>query len=186
MEIDGPRTFMGPVRFLNRLFVNGWNIKGAGTSFPGDPSTNDTFFRTDLGWLCYYDGTRWLTTWESSVFLSQTLYTANANPLVTVPRHDYAYYVSRVVHNTYVDTTNDETDYWIINTEGQNIAGGTTNLITTFNTSEDSPDTHTQHEGAADTPTPANTYRIQVSLLKNNSPGDIYFTSKVYYRLVVT
>lgn len=32
-----------------------------GTSFPGSPSTNDLFYRTDLSLLCFYDGTRWLS-----------------------------------------------------------------------------------------------------------------------------
>ena len=33
-----------------------------GTSMPSSPATGDRFFRTDLGFECYYDGTRWLTT----------------------------------------------------------------------------------------------------------------------------
>lgn len=33
----------------------------AGTSFPGTPSTNDLRFRTDLGTIFYYDGTRWVS-----------------------------------------------------------------------------------------------------------------------------
>ncbi len=32
------------------------------TSMPGSPATNQMCFRTDLGLLFYYDGTRWLTT----------------------------------------------------------------------------------------------------------------------------
>lgn len=32
----------------------------AGTSFPGSPTTDDFYYRTDLGVLCRYDGTRWL------------------------------------------------------------------------------------------------------------------------------
>lgn len=39
----------------------------SGTSMPGTPAANDRFFRTDLGLLCYYDGTRWLTLNEYSV-----------------------------------------------------------------------------------------------------------------------
>lgn len=33
----------------------------SGTSFPGSPSTDDTFHRTDLDALFTYDGTRWVT-----------------------------------------------------------------------------------------------------------------------------
>jgi hypothetical protein len=43
---------------------------GRGTSFPvtadlpGGLQTDDRFYRTDLGWACYYDGARWLTLHE--------------------------------------------------------------------------------------------------------------------------
>jgi hypothetical protein len=33
----------------------------SGTSFPGGPSTNDLYFRTDRGLVYFYDGTRWLS-----------------------------------------------------------------------------------------------------------------------------
>lgn len=33
----------------------------SGTTFPGSPSTDDLFYRTDRDLLYYYDGTRWLT-----------------------------------------------------------------------------------------------------------------------------
>lgn len=35
---------------------------GSGTSFPGSPSTNDRYFRTDRSIEYFYDGTRWLST----------------------------------------------------------------------------------------------------------------------------
>ena len=34
---------------------------GSGSAFPAGVTTGATFFRTDLGLACYYDGTRWLT-----------------------------------------------------------------------------------------------------------------------------
>ena len=33
----------------------------SGTSFPGSPSNNDVFRRTDLDLIFYFDGTRWLS-----------------------------------------------------------------------------------------------------------------------------
>jgi len=33
----------------------------SGSTFPGSPATNTIFFRTDIGMLFYYDGTRWLS-----------------------------------------------------------------------------------------------------------------------------
>src|SRR5688572_13447523 len=40
-----------------------------GTSFPGSPSTDDKYYRTDLNLLCVYDGTRWLTTQQYIIYL---------------------------------------------------------------------------------------------------------------------
>ena len=48
--------------------VGGGGI-ATGTSFPGGPSTNDLFYRTDRALLYYYDGTRWLTLNEYSLTL---------------------------------------------------------------------------------------------------------------------
>jgi hypothetical protein len=41
-------------------FVNG-RIRGAGTSFPGSPATDDLYYRTDRDMWYGYDGTRWLS-----------------------------------------------------------------------------------------------------------------------------
>lgn len=43
-----------------------------GTSFPVSPSSGDKFYRTDLNWLCFYDGTRWLTCHEYTVSFDYT------------------------------------------------------------------------------------------------------------------
>lgn len=48
-----------------------WKHHGAGASFPTIPQTDATFWRTDRGVLYYYDGTRWLSVNEYTLFLSQ-------------------------------------------------------------------------------------------------------------------
>ena len=44
--------------------VGGGSGISSGTSNPGSPTAGDLFWRTDLGLMIYYDGTRWLTTTE--------------------------------------------------------------------------------------------------------------------------
>jgi len=51
-------------------------LRWGGSSFPASPTTNDTFYRTDLGAEFYYDGTRWL---------SQTLHTLQLPPSAALP-----------------------------------------------------------------------------------------------------
>lgn len=43
-----------------------------GVSFPGSPVSGDKFYRTDLNWLCFYDGTRWLTCHEYTISFNYT------------------------------------------------------------------------------------------------------------------
>lgn len=50
----------------------------SGTSFPGSPSTNDLFRRTDLKMIFFYDGTRWLS--EQLFTIQPIPYLAGANP----------------------------------------------------------------------------------------------------------
>ncbi len=42
-------------------YVGGGSV-GSGSSFPVSPSTNDRYYRTDLGETFFYDGTRWRCT----------------------------------------------------------------------------------------------------------------------------
>lgn len=44
-------------------------LDSSGAAFPASPASGRLFFRTDLGFLCYYDGTRWLTVHEYSTML---------------------------------------------------------------------------------------------------------------------
>ena len=53
---------------------------GSGTSFLLSPSAGDRYFGTDLGWLCYYAGTRWLTMHEYAVDLSAVGVTVDTYP----------------------------------------------------------------------------------------------------------
>lgn len=69
---DYRRLFLGEDGFLHVKDSSGTvtdayeNTGGAGglesgTSFPGGPSTDDLFYRTDRDLIYFYDGTRWLT-----------------------------------------------------------------------------------------------------------------------------
>jgi hypothetical protein len=57
------------VTATTKIQLNGVTVLENGTSFPGSPSTNQRFFRTDLGRDYLYDGTRWLSTQEYTLQL---------------------------------------------------------------------------------------------------------------------
>lgn len=68
----------------------------SGTSFPGSPSTNDRFYRTDRQIEYYYDGTRWLSTQlftlalQNSTSQTTTFATDIINPWASV----YSIYIT--------------------------------------------------------------------------------------------
>ncbi len=89
-----------------------------GTANPTNWPNNVPFFRSDLGWWIYFDGTRWLTAHEYEMnmpaFGSPFPYAggAPATLLITPSRTDYAYYLLGARSYTLVNTTNNGTNYW--------------------------------------------------------------------------
>lgn len=162
------------------------NGVASGGAFPTGIATGFLFFRTDLGWLCSYDGARWLTAHEVAHPITiWTTYTVNTN-LDTVLRTDVAPYVTRVAVVTYVATTNTGANYWSATLQGVNgnQTAGTTVLA--FTTASDPVDTFTTHEAAASTPNPSNRTYWRLALSKTGAPGTLYINAVVYYRSIVT
>src|SRR5689334_21629200 len=89
--------------------------KGRGTAFPSSPAVNWRFFRTDLGFACYYDGAQWLSAHEYALqsvpytptVPSAAFYTVGepANLGYAAPRTDYSLYMTRWVL-AYISDTN--------------------------------------------------------------------------------
>lgn len=160
-----------------------------GTSFPGSPTTNDRFFRTDLGWMCYYDGTRWLTDFEMT--LTTGLQTISVNPTFQVIggfRGNYSIYVTRVNYLIFVSTTNNASNYWSIALRGLNGSYSAATTIDSFNTSAMTVATWTQRETApASTSVPANSDFADLNCSYGaGTPGTLNISSTVHYRLIVT
>lgn len=155
-------------------------------AFASGPATGQLVFRTDLGWLCYYDGSRWLTAHEVAHPLTiWTTYTVNTN-LDTVLRTDVAPYVTRVAIVTYVATTNTGAHYWSVALQGVNGSQTAATTVLAVTTAGDPVDTYTAHEGAAATPAPANRTYWRLALSKTGAPGTLYINAVVYYRSIVT
>lgn len=167
-------------------------LSGSGTAFPASPPTSSRFFRTDLGFDCYYDGTRWLTVAEYSTPLigsdnSVAFASRGTSGFLQYGRFriDYAPYITRVVVATNVATTNNGTNYWTIKIQGVNTNFTAGTDLWTFNTSADSVATWTHHDGVT-TNVPAN-YHFAVTRVDTTlAPGTITVLPTVFYRLIVT
>jgi len=160
--------------------------KPAGTSFPGLRSVGDRFFRSDLGWMCFFDGLRWLTDFELSMQVQTITFTGSTAKALAAFRTDYSPLITRVRLGYYIYTTNDATNYWNIAYRLISAAYSGATVIKSYSTAAASPNTWT---AAEDPPTNAtsNTNRsyLDFNITKNSSPGDIDIVGSVFYRLIV-
>ena len=165
---------------------NGELIHG-GTSFPGSPSSSARFFRTDLGFECYYDGTRWLTVHEYSV--GRQFDTPAAGTYVIAPFHiTYAPYITRVVRIIATSATNNGTNYWTIAILGANSTQGATTTVDSANTSAQSANAWaTTGSAPSATATPANNAALDISITATLAPSTLTAVGvTIYYRLIIT
>jgi hypothetical protein len=89
----------------------------SGTAFPGSPTTNQRFFRTDRGIEYYWNGARWLSTEIYSIQLAtqnaNVPYTTNTSVYGTNPWSGlYDFYVERCTL-AYYPTSTTATNYFV-------------------------------------------------------------------------
>lgn len=165
-----------------------------GPAFPASPPTGFLFYRTDLGWLCEYDGTRWLTVHEYSIGnaggnAANTFADFSASDsfaMIWRLRTDYAPYFTRAAATTRVSTTNTGASYWTIALDCYNLAFGAGTTAYSVATSADAADTYTAHEGTPSTPAPANRHHLALSVQKSGTPGTLRVLFQAFYRLIIT
>ena len=175
-------------------WVNGAGGGGGGydegTSFPGSPATGDKFYRTDLNWLCFYDGTRWLTCHEYNEPISvqdrlQPAVTNNDNLGYLAIRQDYLPYIQKVYGISVVITTNNGSNYWTALVATVN-AAGTLTTLTSFNTSADAAGTRYAKSMTVNQAMTSSMLTFQLSGQRTGTPGAFYPILSVNYRLIVT
>lgn len=169
-------------------------LSGAGTAFPGSPVTGAVFFRTDLGWLCFYDGTRWLTSQEYYVNLgfyigpgATAAFSATGTYSLARMRDDYAPWFTRVANSTYISAPNNGSNHWTMTIYSNTANFASATGIYTFNTSGDTGGIWTRHEATPSTQAPATYGAIELNVTgKTGSPGTGVWMGNVYFRLIVT
>lgn len=187
MTID-PREFetlKRRVRELDRLE----NGLGGGAAFPASPTTGALFYRTDLGWLCYYDGTRWLTAHEGAIDSPVVTNISAAGQTGLIPvRTDYELWVTKVAQWYLVATTNNGSNYWTITLRSVNSSYGGGSAVHTFNTSARTANVWYIEDGAPSaTQNPTENSGFDINLVKTaGAPGNLSIGMTVFFRLIVT
>lgn len=165
-------------------------VARSGSAFPATYPLNTPFFRSDLGWWCYFDGTRWLTAHEYQMAAGLTTYAATNNPgLDHTFRGDYSPYITRVAVVTSAAATNNGTNFWTISIQGVNLAKSAATDIYVFNTSGHTAGVLTQTDvggGTLSNQVLANRQYWRTACGTTGAPGNLTIHSSIFYRLIVT
>ena len=158
-----------------------------GAANPGAPALNDLFYRTDLGLLIYYDGTRWLTVNEYGWIAASPMgVTVTSTEISRFPiDSDYNTYLTRLAASTDVATTNTGANYWTINLYGVTAAGAFV-LIVAFNTAADTADVWARHPQVINALCNTTYLHLSVLVNKTGAPGVLYSSLNMGYRKIIT
>ncbi len=166
------------------LTAQGGVPSGSG-SFPGGPSTDDLYYRTDRHLLYYYDGTRWLTVSEYTLESEADNQTTNTGGHYLAIPSATDIYLETVTVAVYVVTTNDGSHYWTITANKVDIATGSNTSLGGVNTSADTHDHLTPHVITVNAVVAMATYSgFITSWAKTSTPGALYVGSTYKFRLV--
>ena len=179
-----------PILGSGDLIIGGGGYS-EGTSFPTSPTSGDKFYRTDLNWLCFYDGTRWLTCHEYSqpIAIQDVLVprasSAAASTGYLALRQDFDLFLTSLTVMSLVVSPNNGSNYWEYQFRYKNSSNSAT-VITTLNTSTHTPLTATDCSVTLNTP--LNTAAIFLDFLVQGgagSPGAAYPFATINYRLII-
>ena len=160
-----------------------------GTSFPGSPASGDKFYRTDLNWLCFYDGTRWLTVHE---YLADFANQQTLQPITTQSyfasvalRRDYGVYLTRFHGSYYIGPTNNGSNYRTLNLVWGNSASSETTLYTT-DSSAAAASTNIEWSIAINSVITSSAFYLAINNTRTGLPSGLYGNFAIAYRLIVT
>lgn len=160
-----------------------------GTSFPSTPASGDKFYRTDLNWLCFYDGTRWLTVHEYLADFAnqqalQPITTQSYFASVTL-RRDYGVYLTRFHGSYYIGPTNNGSNYRTLNLVWGNSTSSETTLYTT-DSSAAAASTNIDWSIAINSVISSSAFYLAINNTRTGLPSGLYGNFAIAYRLVVT
>ena len=172
---------------LTKFSVPGALEVHGGTSFPGSPATNDTYYRTDLNDWYQYDGTRWLSATEYCVPIDVSAADISADPtyLRGVPAAPVAagtFRYTRMAISLVVRTTHTATKYWNIQLYDEGIGAIYSTDSWAIKPSADAFGSSLQVPAVSDSGVGA----IAIKLTKTSTPGNLFIRIGLYGRLIAT
>lgn len=160
-----------------------------GTAFPGSPTADDLFYRTDRNLIYFYDGTRWLTIHEYDMGVGHVSAAGAFAATATAGRHpvrqDFGIYLTRWAVVSFVSTTNNGTNFWTVELQRRDTSN-TGTAIDSFSTGTgpDAADTWVNHDQVIDAVLDSSARELQVVWTKTLNPGTILAPGTILYRLI--
>lgn len=157
-----------------------------GTSFPGSPVSGDKFYRTDLNWLCFYDGTRWLTCHEYEI----TLTSPNASTAGdwtfsrAALRADRQIYLTTCHTTTWHLTAPSALNFWTIDVSTYDASRTRTTLFS-FATSSYASGMVARSD-TLNTAVATTQLMIEGRIAETGGAPNVLVSHAIYYRLIVT
>ena len=182
--------------------ATGWVLKGsgfieyAGTAFPSGPSTNDHFFRADLGMDFFYDGTRWLCSCLHQLPVPNEVTNISANDS-DIARTSFPALAGAaniwwedmfVGFNVVGGTALSASHKWTINVSGNPTDGGSSNAIVTHVIDSGASSAWRQATvtlNVLGNDTDIMTF-VVFALTKTGTPGNLFYYPTLTYRIVAT
>lgn len=180
---------------LGGLTVLHGPIRQGGTAFPSSPSNNDLYYRTDLDTLFFYNGTRWLSVAQNIVSLGGT--SGNTSLSATANNTNWG---ALDVPSGYSDVWVEQIYGVMMAASGGSALSGSHKWDINFNIGADNGgfsawQSWTLDSGSSNVIRPqtvtvgallGSNSVIQVACVKTGSPGNLFFSAQVRYRLVAT
>lgn len=161
-------------------------VMAEGTAFPSGPTTNQRFYRTDRKIEYVWDGTRWLCTCphRAPIPMQDALAPYTGTAALDVGRLpadiEYAMWLEAIVYSTFVQTTNDASNYHNLNlldAAGIAIAGAAAT------TAAQAANMWVSQRKVLGLATSTVKFHLRLSV-KTGTPGSIYFIGVLHYRLI--
>ena len=171
-------------------WVNGASGGGGGyaegTSFPGSPASGDKFYRTDLNWLCFYDGTRWLTCHEYEITLTSPNQSTAGDWTFSraALRADRQIYLTTCHTTTWHITAPSALNFWTIDVSTYNASRTRTTLFS-FATSSYASGMVARSD-TLNTAVATTQLMIEGRIVETGGAPNVLVSHTVYYRVIVT
>ena len=181
----------------NQLKIGGWTMGNvahriwhdgimSGSSFPTPSFTGQLFYRSDLEYWCFWNGSYWLTVDEYVADLILSYYSSSTWVPGQAIKSDYNIFVTKININYMVGATNNASNYWDIVTRSINTPLTSSTWLGYLSTASSSHSTYYNDLAIRNIIPAVAPGWIDFSFTKVGSPGTLTAGVSCYYRFRIT